>query len=180
LERLLPPIGYRVVTAEQRGAKIKKKLEIDPLHAAELNRRAAETGLPLRRLYDSIEPGVARYDDPRSRSASQASTRSVTRRRPTPCAQPQCRQRQPNKLSRRRWSRGPPGRRASRSGSKAAATVALAQRVEVADREVGIIGSKSSLLQTLPAAAGVKPLTLGVPSSVLNWRRGRDSNPRYP
>ena len=29
----LPPIGYRVVTAEQRGAKIKKKLEIDPLHA---------------------------------------------------------------------------------------------------------------------------------------------------
>lgn len=29
----LPPIGYRVVAAEQRGAKIKKKLEIDPLHA---------------------------------------------------------------------------------------------------------------------------------------------------
>ncbi|HKM55556.1 MAG TPA: recombinase family protein, partial [Isosphaeraceae bacterium] len=29
----LPPIGYRVVAAEQRGAKLKKKLEIDPLHA---------------------------------------------------------------------------------------------------------------------------------------------------
>ncbi|MGH7121620.1 MAG: recombinase family protein, partial [Acetobacteraceae bacterium] len=29
----LPPIGYRIVAAEQRGAKIKKKLEIDPLHA---------------------------------------------------------------------------------------------------------------------------------------------------
>jgi len=29
----LPPIGYRVVAAEQRGTKIKKKLEIDPLHA---------------------------------------------------------------------------------------------------------------------------------------------------
>ncbi len=29
----LPPIGYRVVAAEQRGAKIKKKLELDPLHA---------------------------------------------------------------------------------------------------------------------------------------------------
>src|SRR5690606_28033516 len=29
----LPPIGYRVVDAEQRGAKTKKKLEIDPLHA---------------------------------------------------------------------------------------------------------------------------------------------------
>lgn len=29
----LPPIGYRVVAAEQRGAKVKKKLEIDPPHA---------------------------------------------------------------------------------------------------------------------------------------------------
>ena len=29
----LPPIGYRVVAAEQRCAKVKKKLEIDPLHA---------------------------------------------------------------------------------------------------------------------------------------------------
>jgi len=28
-----PPIGYRVVAAEQRGSKTKKKLEIDPLHA---------------------------------------------------------------------------------------------------------------------------------------------------
>jgi site-specific DNA recombinase len=29
----LPPIGYRTVEAERRGAKIKKKLEIDPIHA---------------------------------------------------------------------------------------------------------------------------------------------------
>ena len=29
----LPPIGYRTVAAEQRGAKVEKKLEIDPLHA---------------------------------------------------------------------------------------------------------------------------------------------------
>ena len=29
----LPPIGYRTVAAGQRGAKIKKKLEIDPIHA---------------------------------------------------------------------------------------------------------------------------------------------------
>ncbi len=29
----LPPIGYRVVDAEKRGAKVKKKLEIDRLHA---------------------------------------------------------------------------------------------------------------------------------------------------
>ena len=29
----LPPIDYRIVAAEQRGAKTKKKLEIDPMHA---------------------------------------------------------------------------------------------------------------------------------------------------
>ena len=29
----LPPVGYRVVEAEKRGAKVKKMLEIDPLHA---------------------------------------------------------------------------------------------------------------------------------------------------
>ncbi len=28
-----PPIGYRIVAAEQRGQKVKKKLEVDPLHA---------------------------------------------------------------------------------------------------------------------------------------------------
>ena len=55
---------------------------------------------------------------------------------------------------------------------------ALAQHVEVADREVRIIGSKSSLLQTLAAASGAKPATPGIRSSVLSWRMGWDSNPR--
>ncbi|MGH7085559.1 MAG: hypothetical protein ACREFN_11280, partial [Acetobacteraceae bacterium] len=56
---------------------------------------------------------------------------------------------------------------------------ALAQRVEVADREVRIIGSKSNLFQTLTAGASVKPATPGVRSSALKRRRGWDSNPRY-
>ena len=56
---------------------------------------------------------------------------------------------------------------------------ALAQRVEVTEGEVRIIGSKSNLIQTLTAAAGVKPATLGVRSSILKWRREWDSNPRY-
>ena len=55
---------------------------------------------------------------------------------------------------------------------------ALAQRVEVADREVRIMGSKSDLLRTLAAISGVKSAASGVRSSVLDWRRGRDSNPR--
>jgi hypothetical protein len=57
---------------------------------------------------------------------------------------------------------------------------ALAQTVEVADREVRIMGSKSELLRTLAAISGVKSATGGVRSSVLGWRKGWDSNPRYP
>ncbi len=48
----------------------------------------------------------------------------------------------------------------------------LAQRVEVADTEVRIMGSKSNLLQTLVAAGGGKTAMVGVRSSVLNWRMG--------
>ncbi len=49
---------------------------------------------------------------------------------------------------------------------------ALAQRVEVADREVRILRSKSNLLHTLTAAAGAKPATPCVRSSVLSGGRG--------
>jgi site-specific DNA recombinase len=56
---------------------------------------------------------------------------------------------------------------------------ALAQRVEVADSEVRIMGSKSDLLRTLAAASGVKSPTLGVRSSVPKWRPQGDSNPCY-
>ena len=55
---------------------------------------------------------------------------------------------------------------------------ALAQRVEVADTEVRIMGSKSKLLRTLAAASGGKSGVAGVQSSVLKWRARQDSNPR--
>ena len=45
---------------------------------------------------------------------------------------------------------------------------ALAQRVEVAEGEVRIIGSKTRLLQTLMAKPGVN----AVPTQGLNWRSG--------
>jgi hypothetical protein len=51
---------------------------------------------------------------------------------------------------------------------------ALAQRVEVADHEVRIMGSKSDLLRTLAAISGVKSATGGVRGSVLDWRRERN------
>ena len=48
---------------------------------------------------------------------------------------------------------------------------ALAQRVEVDDGEVRIMGSKSDLLRTLAAISGVKSAGNSVRSSVLDWRR---------
>jgi hypothetical protein len=59
---------------------------------------------------------------------------------------------------------------------------ALAQRVEVADKEVRIMGSKSDLLRTLAAGASVTPARSGVRSSVLKWQvvpggRPNDSTP---
>jgi site-specific DNA recombinase len=50
---------------------------------------------------------------------------------------------------------------------------ALAQRVEVADHEVRIMGSKSHLLRTLAAISGVKLATGGVRSSGLADRARR-------
>jgi hypothetical protein len=47
---------------------------------------------------------------------------------------------------------------------------ALAQRVEVDEKEVRIMGSRSELLRTLVAASNAKPAGFGVPSSVPKWR----------
>ena len=52
---------------------------------------------------------------------------------------------------------------------------ALAQRVQVAEGEVRIIGSKSRLLQTLTSQGSGN----AVPTQGLKWRRDRDSNPGW-
>src|SRR5579875_2237813 len=54
---------------------------------------------------------------------------------------------------------------------------ALAQRVEVGQREVRIIGSKTELLRTLTASAGGKSAAFGVRSFIPKWRPVGDSNP---
>ena len=53
---------------------------------------------------------------------------------------------------------------------------ALAQRVEVDQRGLRIMGSKRVLPRTLVAASGAKTAGFGVPSSVLKWRTRHDSN----
>lgn len=57
---------------------------------------------------------------------------------------------------------------------------AFAQRVEVAETEIRIMGSKGALLRTLSAVSGGESAAIGVPSLGLKWRSRRDSNPRYP
>lgn len=53
---------------------------------------------------------------------------------------------------------------------------AFAQRVEVADNEVRIMGRKSNLLQSLVATSSGTSAALPVRSSVLKWRARKDSN----
>jgi site-specific DNA recombinase len=53
---------------------------------------------------------------------------------------------------------------------------ALAQRVEVDQKELRIMGSKSVLLRTLVAASSAKTEGFGVPSFVPKWRTRHDSN----
>jgi len=97
----LPPRGYRIVAAEQRGAKTKKK-------------RVERVKAFARVAGERIRPAGGGY--------------------------------------RREHLR------------------ALAQRIEVADKEVRIMGSKSELLRTLVAASGGKSAAIGVQPSVLKWR----------
>ncbi|MGB8527078.1 MAG: hypothetical protein WCD75_09595 [Rhodoplanes sp.] len=56
---------------------------------------------------------------------------------------------------------------------------ALAQRVEVADGEVRIMGQKTTLLRTLATIGGVETAAGGVRISVPNWRRGSPSVKKY-
>lgn len=53
---------------------------------------------------------------------------------------------------------------------------ALAQRIEVDDKEVRIMGSRAELLRTLVASSSVESAAFGVRDFVLKWRTRQDSN----
>ncbi len=188
-ERLLQPERLEEVLAtvlDRRQERAERRRE----HIAELNKRAAETDLRLKRLYDAIESGVADLDDPalKERIAglkairdqaqadaerAQAMTESSSQQAVTP--------QMVRKFARTARSR----MRIDGGGYRRDHLRALAQRVEVADKEVRIMGSKSDLLRTLAAGPGRGPATPGVRSSVLKWRgnvnrcrRRRRSTPR--
>ena len=76
----LPPIGYCVVAAEQRGAKIKKKLEIDPLHAD-----------TVRLIYRLALSGDGTSGQMGSRTSSAISTAIIFARSPSGSRSPRAR-----------------------------------------------------------------------------------------
>ena len=175
-ERLLQPERLEEILAsilDRRQERAERRRE----HIAELNKRAAETDLRLKRLYDAIETGVTELDDPalKERIASLKAIRDQAQAdaaRAAAMLESSAQQSVTPQMVQRFARRARERIRIDGGGYRRDHLRALAQRVEVADREVRIIGSKSNLLQTLTAAAGVKPATPSVRSSVLKWRRG--------
>ncbi len=182
-DRLLQPERLEEILSSVLDRR-QERAERRRAHIAELSKRATETDLRLKRLYDAIEAGVADLDDPalKGRVASLKAIRDQAQAdaaRAVAMLESSAQQSITPQMVHRFARTARERIRIDGGGYRRDHLRALAQRVEIADHEVRIIGSKSNLLQTLTAAAGVKPATAGVRSSVLNWRREGDSNPRY-
>jgi site-specific DNA recombinase len=182
-ERLLQPERLEEVLAsvlDRRQERASRRRE----HIAELNKRAAETDLRLKRLYDAIEAGIADLADSalKERIASLKAIRDqaqVDAERAAALLESSGQQAITPAMVRKFARTARERIRIAGGGYRRDHLRALAQRVEVGDGEVRIMGSKGDLLRTLAAGAGVKSATPGVRSSVLSWRREWDSNPRY-
>ena len=181
-KRLLQPERLEEILAtvlDRRQERADRRRE----HIAELNKRAAETELRLKRLYDAIEAGVADLDDPalKDRIAGLKAIRDQAQadaERAGALLESSGQQAITPEMV-RRFAETARRRMRTAGGYRRDHLRALAQRVEVADHEVRIMGSKNSLLRTLTAASGATSVTSGVRGSVLKWRMGWDSNPRY-
>jgi site-specific DNA recombinase len=170
LERLLSHVlDRRTERAERRR-----------LHIAELRKRGAEADARLKRLYDAIENGIADLSDPllKDRIGELKATRDQARLdaeraeeaidRAGPTITPQ---------TLKTFARTARKRMRTESGGYRRDHLrALAQRVEIDQKELRIMGSKSALLRTLVAASSAKTAGFGVPSSVPKWRARHDSN----
>jgi site-specific DNA recombinase len=181
--RLLQPERLEEILAsvlDRRQERSARRRE----HIAELNKRAVEADLRLKRIYNAIETGIAGLDDPalrdrieslkalRDQAQADAERAQATLDGSGQYAVTPAMVRKFARVARERIGIDDGGYRRDHLR-------ALAQRVEVGDREVRIIGSKSDLLRALAAASGAPSAAGGVRSSVLKWRRGWDSNPRY-
>ena len=146
-------------------------------HIAELRKRAAEADAKLKRLYDAIENGIADLSDPmlKDRIGELKATRDQARLdaeraedaidRGGPTITPQA-LKTFARTARKRM-------RTETGGYRRDHLRALAQRIEVDQKELRIMGSKSVLLRTLVAASSAKTTGFGVPSFVPKWRARR-------
>jgi len=182
-DRLLQPERLEDILASVLGRR-QERAERRREHIAELNKRAAETDLRLKRLYDAIKAGVADLDDPalKDRVVGLKAIRDQTRadaERAAAMLESSSQQSITPQMVQRFASTARERIRIDGGGYRGDHLRALAQRVEAADREVRIVGSISNLLQALAAASGVKPATPGARSSVLKWRAMNDSDEHY-
>jgi DNA invertase Pin-like site-specific DNA recombinase len=179
-ERLLQPKRLETILSsllDRRQERAERRRE----HLADLNRRITETDQRLGRLYDAIETGVAALDDMglkdrianlkaiRDQAAADAERIRATldssgQRAVTPDMIDALSETARSSL------------RIEGGGYRRDHLRAFAQRVEVADNEVRIMGKKSDLLQSLVAASSGESAAFAVRSSVLKWRTRQDSN----
>ena len=146
--RLLDPERLEEILATVLDRR-QERAERRRTHIAELNKRAAEADARLRRLYDAIESGVADLDDPalKERVAELKATRDQAQADATRASQAAegtgatiTRDHVATFARKARERIRLPG-----GGYRRDHLRALAQRVEVADREVRIMGSKGDL-----------------------------------
>ena len=172
-ERLLDPDRLEDVLSEvldRRQERAERRRE----HIAELNKRAAETELRLKRLYEAIESGVADLDDPalKDRIDGLKATRDQARtdaERASALLQSSAQQAITPAMLRKFASTARRRIRLDGGGYRRDHLRALAQRVEVDKGEVRIMGSKTNLLRVL-AANGAGTAVGGVPNLVPKWR----------
>ena len=177
-KQLLQPERLETVLAaalDRREEHAERRRE----HIAELNKRSAESELRLKRLYDAIESGVADLDDPalKDRIDGLKAIRDQAKAdadRAQAMLQNSGQKAVTSQMLRKFATTARERIRLDGGGYRRDHLRALAQRVEVAEGEVRIMGSKSRLLQTLVAGSGVN----SVPTQGLKWRTGWDSNPR--
>jgi site-specific DNA recombinase len=175
-KRLLNPKRLEAVLAsvlDRRQERSERKQQ----HIAELNKRATETDLRLNRLYDAIEGGVANLDDPelKTRIATLKATRDQARvdaDRASALLETISQKSITPQFLRKFASTARDRMRLPGGGYCRDHLRALAQRVEVDEGEVRIMGSKGDLLRALAGTAGQ------VPSFVPKWRTRSDSNAR--
>ncbi|MGD9846288.1 MAG: recombinase family protein [Hyphomicrobiales bacterium] len=150
-------------------------------HIAELRKRVTEAEAKLKRLYEAIENGVISAADPslkdriaeltaiRDQAHADAERAAAALERIGPAITPESLRR--FALSARRKLRNEDGT------YRRDHLRAVAQRVEVVSpAEIRILGTKTELLRTLVAAAGVESAAAGVRSFIPKWRTREDSN----